>query len=98
MIELVLDGTWQNLRTLSGFDSNVQFTLYNKSSDYVHITNTTLAPTDERDGFLVLPFTTINIEAGVDPVWVIGNGTIAVVETGKMTIGVLDLMYAADRV
>ena len=87
MIELVLNDTWQNLRELASLSPSDNFTIFNKSSSILHIADTTLAPTDSRDGWVVVPFGHVDIQSNINPIWVKGDGPVAVVESGRVLGG-----------
>lgn len=81
-----LMGEWVNINTQLSIPVGTNILIQNQTSGEIFVQEDTTSPLDQSDGVLLVPvskgdsFATITFKEGDDltPVWVFGNGPIAV--------------------
>ena len=76
--DVVLDYTWKDINTASGYSDGSALVIQNKSHRpmYVWLGNT--APTTPDAGFFLQTGEVVEIEAGEPKVWIFGKGKVNV--------------------
>jgi hypothetical protein len=87
MIEIILDGTWQDLHALTGIPKTSTIDLFNKSSSPLLLEDDLTVPTSVRLGLAVSPRESIIIEATTATVWVKGTGPIIAIADNIFRLG-----------
>lgn len=81
MIEVELDGTWQDLHVLTGLPKTAPLAVFNKTSSYIKFEEGALTPANDRLGLIVGVDKSLVVEATSSNVWVQGVGPIVVISS-----------------